>query len=244
MINLIYILLVTWIINPLSLDDNGTSKCKNSSYLVAKSQQYHDTENKWANITFNLHIQEPRLANPTRYSIIYLNNEVGSFSIERDSNYGKVVRSIDSSGVASITVNGSSSFSNRLRDELRLIESNIIRYKDFYKAIYGLPMSLNQMGGLVYSEAKSITFFEKEVFKINVTLEEGLISNNWNLYILQEDFSLFALEFVHKDKDNELLKFESVIDIEGVRIPRFRHWYNLVKEEYRGSDIIVKETGS
>lgn len=239
--NLIVILSFSWIFNPISSLAEKSSKCRNSLYIIDKSQRYHDEQNKWSTLSLNLHIQEPRLANPTRYSIIQFNNKEGTFSLERDSEYGTVIRSINSAGVNSITLNWDTSFSKELREELRLIESNNILYKSFYHTFYGLPMSLKEMENVSYSEAESVIFFGEDVYRINIKLDEALISNNWNLYISQEDYSMFALEFVHDEKDNELLKFESSINIDGVRIPRFRHWYNPVKQEYRGSDIIVKE---
>ena len=39
---------------------------------------------------------------------------------------------------------------------------------------------------------------------------------------------------------DEKLLFEGEIDIQGVKIPRIRHWYETPKNEYMGSDIIIK----
>ncbi|MEL7123774.1 MAG: hypothetical protein AAFO07_30315, partial [Bacteroidota bacterium] len=64
---------------------------------------------------------------------------------------------------------------------------------------------------------------------------------SWNIYINVTNFKYCGMDFELADESfDEKLIFEGEIEIQGVKIPRIRHWYQTPKEDYMGSDIIIK----
>ncbi len=220
--------------------DSFNNLCKNSHYILEQSKKYHDKESKWESSYLSVHIEEPRVGNPTRFSRIKLNNERGSFELERILDIGTLQRIVSEFGIPKVLLNGSSAIPKEIEDEYRLQKYRNLAYYDFYKLMYGLPMSLTEEIVIAKDNAKSINFKGREAYKINLTLNESIISKNVSVYISQIDFSLVALEFIHEDRDNEIIEFEEEYRYESISIPRFRHWYNVVTEEYQGSDFIIK----
>lgn len=52
-----------------------------------------------------------------------------------------------------------------------------------------------------------------------------------------------GIEIIFTDKPNkgERIYFDEHIIINGIKIPRIRHWHELKDDTYSGTDIIIKE---
>jgi hypothetical protein len=217
--------------------------CKNSQYILQKSQEIHDPQGVWDKAELSIYVQEPRLQNPLRYSVLSLNNRTGAFSLIRDSEMGEVERIIDEDGNASVLLNGSSQIDEDVIQKYRLGAERNAGYQSFYKRIYGLPMSVNENMWLYIEDAETTTLEGQEVYKIKIELKEAMISKHWELFISTKDYTLVALKFNHSeapDRPDEIIRFDGEYSIDGITIPRFRHWYHEESGDYRGSDIIVK----
>ncbi len=216
---------------------------KSGTEILSLSQKQHDPNNKWPGAVLNIRIQEPRLQNPQRYSILNLNNQTGYFSLVRDSEVGRVERIIDKEGNPKVLLNGSPQMDESIVNEYRLGEERNAGYRSFYKLMYGLPMSVTESVWENIKDAESTTLEGQEVYKVQVELKAAMISKHWVLYFDKDDYSLFALKFDHSGDPNrpdEIIMFDGVYHFGEIAIPRFRHWYHENTGEYRGSDVIVK----
>ena len=108
--------------------------------------------------------------------------------------------------------------------------------------MYGLPMSLsNSIEKIIETSEK--TFSKEDCYKIEIELKENIITKYWNIYISKSNKKLVGIEIIFPDNPNkgDRLYFEGIIDINGMKIPRIRHWHELKNDDYSGSDIIIKE---
>jgi hypothetical protein len=105
-------------------------------------------------------------------------------------------------------------------------------------------MSLNEELLKKVAPSRSGTFEGKKVYEIDVELKEELISKYWTLIISENMDDILALEFNHPGHpghETEIIEFHDRFTIDGITIPRIRHWYLKDTNEYLGSDIIVEK---
>jgi len=220
-----------------------TNNCKNSTYLLEQSKKYHDPSGNWNQLDWKLHIQEPRLQNPARYSRISLNNDNGAFELLRNREQSISSHKIDADGNAEVLLDGSKDFSKELAEEYRLDASRNQGYREFYQMMYGLPMSLTDDLVAEMKAAETVTFNQQEAYKIQIKLKEAMIGQYWRIFLSTENHKIIGLEIFKEENAaaGERLYFDGEFDYKGIQIPRMRHWYDLETEAYSGSDIILKE---
>ena len=210
--------------------------------IIEKSIQFHDVNNQWKEANFTFHIQEPRVGNPKRFSVVTLNNKENSFVLQRNRDEHISTHTINEKGEAFTTLNGKIITDSTLIKKYRLEPKRNANYHRFYETLLGLPMSLATEEKEIKSAIKT-TFNDKMVFKVEIELKEPLFSKNWNVYFSQENYKIVGLEMVFPDnpEKGERLVFEDELKYKNIIIPRIRHWREL-NNEYSGSDIIVSKT--
>ncbi|RTE55485.1 hypothetical protein EHW67_02665 [Arenibacter aquaticus] len=221
--------------------------CKQENILDGKrvlnqSIIEHDSLNRWSRNNFFIHIQEPRIANPHRYSILELNNSSNSFKLSRNRDQYISEHIIDSSGNSFVLLDGNIVTDTVLIDKYGLDAFRNIGYKNFYKLLYGLPMSLKDSYKEIINTSVSI-FNEEECYKIEMELKDTVISKNWILYISKSNMRIKGVEIIFPEKpdEGERIYFDEIIIINGIKIPRIRHWHLLNDNSYSGTDLIIKE---
>lgn len=210
--------------------------------IIKKSIQKHDPNNLWPDVRLNLRIQEPRIQNPVRYSIIELNNANDAFSLHRNRDEHVSNHIIDSEGNATTLLDGKIVTDTTLIKKYRLDPSRNFGYRRFYQSLMGLPMSLHIEKLDSIGDVSQVVFNSIQSYKVPVELEKSMFSKHWNLYFSTLDFSMIGLEMVFPDDPTkgERLLFEGSVNLKGINIPRYKHWHEL-SGQYSGSDIIVKE---
>lgn len=210
--------------------------------ILDNSKAKHDPDNLWSELELTLHIQEPRPGNTARYSEVYLNNASGAFSLNRNRESSVATYQLDETGATKVLLDGSESFPDSLVEKYRLSSTGVPNYRNFYQVMYGLPMTLNENTLAELGTAVKKYYNRTPCYKIPVTLQDPLFSKDWIVYISQKDFTFKGMEIVFPNdpRKGERLYFEGEIAINGVSIPRFRHWHEYHDDEYSGSDIIVK----
>lgn len=190
----------------------------------------------------NLHIQEPRIANPHRYSILQLDNSTDFFKLSRNRDQHISEHVIDNNGNSFVLLNGKAETDTALIKKYRLDASRNIGYKSFYQLLYGLPMSLNDSLKEIVSVSESV-FNEEQCFKIEMELKEPVISKFWNLFVSRSTMEIKGVEIIVSDKPDggERIYFDGLIMVNGIKIPRIRHWHELKSNTYSGTDVIIKE---
>ena len=213
--------------------------------VLEASQRYYDPQDQWKTSRIDLHIIEPRISNPARYSKITLNNKDQSFVLERNRDEHISLHKIDSLGEASVTLDGLPVQDSLTIAKYRLNPERNFGYRAFYQKLVGLPMSIH-VNELNKNMKSSVVIFDKRsCYQLNIQLEEAIISKTWKIYVDYETYELIGLEILSEDGDQEgeRIYFEGEVDINGMLIPRMRHWYSLGQEVYGGSDLIINSNG-
>lgn len=209
--------------------------------IIEKSIQFHDANKQWNSVNFSAHLQEPRVGNPKRFSVITLNNQDNSFELKRNRDHHISTHKVDKNGDASTLLDDAIVTDSILIKKYRLEPERNINYHRFYKVMLGLPMSLSEN----IQEVKGIeevAFNNQEAYKIEVELKEPLFSKNWYVFFSQKECKVLGIEIFFPNDSNkgERLVFEGEFAINEIKIARMKHWYDL-NNEYLGSDIIISE---
>ncbi|MFD2588682.1 DUF6503 family protein [Croceitalea marina] len=217
---------------------------KNSIYILNQVKEKYDVSGNWKNSEIKIHIQEPRVGNPKRYTRLVFNNTSGYFEMQRTKDIGAIKRIININGESKIFVDGKSVLSNEIKEKYALNKQKTEEHKNFYKILYGVPMSLTNELWNTIEPAQSGEYQGKEVYRIDLVLKENVISKNWTLIISKEMDKLLAIEFNHPEDGadgGEILRFFGEYEFNGVKIPRIRNWYSQSQNEYLGSDVIIEK---
>lgn len=227
-------------------DSAYQARCQDAAQVLEKSRERHDPDGRWTSTSLAVHIQEPRLETPLRYSEVVMDNRSGSFRLTREHGSDVLERIIDANGSATTLLNGTAEIPEAVREQYRIDDGRNYGLRSFYRMIYGLPMSLSHE---VVERVRGVvagSFAGREVCKVRLDLKEGVISRHWELMVDPVDYSLVALRFEHPDDPalpDELIVFDGEFTWDEMRIPRFRHWYLLESDEYLGSDVILRAVG-
>jgi len=211
--------------------------------IINKSILKHDPNGNWDSLNLQVHIQEPRLSYPYRYSILRLDNAKNSFELTRNRDEHLSKHIIDSEGNSVVLLDGNEVIDTVLMKKYRLDPIRNVRYQKFYHLFFGLPMTLTDKRIKEYRETGYAIFNGKKCYEIEIELHEEMISKIWNIYLSELDYSLTGIEifFPEDNEKGERIYFEHEINIGQVFIPRIRHWFEYNDNSYSGSDIIIKE---
>ncbi|WP_299245514.1 DUF6503 family protein [uncultured Aquimarina sp.] len=214
----------------------------NGREILQKSKKYHDPSDVWGEISFDVYIQEPRIANPTRYSIVKMNNTTGSFELQRNRDQYVSTHIVEENGLTKVLLNNSETIDSILVAKYRLQSKRSSVYQKFYQIMYGLPMALNDQTLKSIDTTTIVDFNNEKSYRIEVELKEAVFSEFWKLYIRTSDYKLVGLEiiFPNDPKKGERLYFNKDFNYKGIIVPRIRHWHEYHDDSYSGSDIIVK----
>ena len=94
----------------------------------------------------------------------------------------------------------------------------------------------------VTSHESSVTFNNQSAHRVSFELPTPVISSYWDLYFSATDYTMLGviIRFPDEPEKNDLILFQEYVDIDGINIPRIRHWHNESDRQYNGSDIIIK----
>lgn len=223
----------------LSSSNHQNTPCQNGAYILTQSIKLHDPHSSWQNASFDMVIREPRLSNPGRFSNVQLDMSTGTFRLERDRNNHISTHIVDASGQPSTLLDGKKETGPELIEKYRLQPERNANYRAYYEFMYGLPMVLNEEGYTMKTVNETVFDGQKAV-AIDFELATPMIASSWRVFFSADDYRLLGLETLgDKPEEGEYLVFNGNVGIEGMNLPRFRHWYNKQTDEYLGSDILV-----
>jgi hypothetical protein len=208
--------------------------------ILAKSVTYHDPLGDWGQFDVSLRIQEPRLANPERYSTVSFGAD-GSFVLERNRDDHISRHEVDANGNARTLLDGSVEFADDLRQKYRLSDERNHLYAMVYRFYYGLPSALLSPMVSNVRSVSSVEFSGRPAIRIEMELTERIFSSHWRLFIDSETHAMLGIELPSDDDpdEGERVYFESEVMIGDVKLPRMRHWHKLQDDKYQGSDIVM-----
>ncbi|GAB5522180.1 MAG: hypothetical protein Roseis2KO_00520 [Roseivirga sp.] len=234
---LLYLLL------PLSLFLSGTgtdtSTCKNGKYILDQSIKLHDPQANWQKASLEMVIREPRLQGAGRFSNVKLDVPTRSFSMERNRENHVSTHLVDENGQAQTLLDGKVETHPELIEKYRLQPERNTGYRGYYEFMYGLPMVL-QEDQYIMKAVSEVIFNGQQAIGIDFELSSPMIASSWRIYFSPEDYKVVGIETLgEKPEEGEYLIFNGTADMQGMNLPRFRHWYDKTNDEYLGSDILV-----
>jgi hypothetical protein len=239
-------LLLTLIVCLVSFSKAPADDLKNEGLaLLAKSQSYHGIANIGALEGLEFNIQEPRVGNPDRYSVVQFGGKEVSFSLKRNRDEHISSHIIDASGNAHTLLNGSGDFSNELREKYRLDDEGTQLYAEAYSFRYGLPGTLNENSiERINSVNKTDEFDGRPAISVDLTLKVPVFASNWIVYFEPKTSKILGLDVIRgtPEQRGERIVFDQEVTVGNIRIPQFQHWYDIDTVEYLGSDVIVTVT--
>jgi hypothetical protein len=206
--------------------------------LISKSIKFHDPKGKWASFQHTLNLNQDNPQKETRKRIVYLDRLANTFSFEGAYATGKLeYKVINDLGKA--TWNGSESIPDSIRTKYRISDERAVMYRNYYSYLYGMPMKLMDPGTIVHPQVEAVEFHGGDYYKIKVTYEESVGTDNWYFYFKKDNYALGAYEFWKKTPgDGEYLLLEGTKEIGGVKLPRIIKWFVTADDRWLGSDII------
>lgn len=220
----------------------GQEKIPDGQLILEKTILEHDPLHQWDKTKLHIHVQEPRVSNPHRYSILNLDNSNTTFRLARNRDQYLSEHSINRDGNSFVLLDGKAEIDSVLIAKYRLDATRNFGYRNFYRLLYGLPMSLSTTLKKVINTSESV-FNKEDCYKIQIELKEPVISKSWNLYVSKSTMRIRGIEILVPEKASggERLYFDELVIINGIKIPRIRHWHELNNDMYSGSDIIIQE---
>ncbi|MEJ2003532.1 MAG: DUF6503 family protein [Cyclobacteriaceae bacterium] len=213
----------------------------NTLRALKSSSAYHDPAGKWAETVLNFHIEEPRVGNPTRYSEIFLNIADGTFSLVRNREDHLTTYSMDANNNPLVLLDGNEQFDEEQRARYRLFPDRVKGYRDFYRVLYGLPMSLDYTLIRKIEDMREAEFQGEDMLMIGITWFDPVVKAYWKIYLEKDTFQVRGVELTDKNNPDsgERIIFEDLVEFKGLMIPRMHHWYSISENAYLGSDIIM-----
>ncbi|MEQ8704140.1 MAG: hypothetical protein RIC19_09490 [Phaeodactylibacter sp.] len=210
-----------------------------ASDILRRSLQFHDPEEQWPLSHFQMIIDEPRTNFPERQSTILLNLPESTFEVTRnyegtlvrrgmtaDSCYnfidGQPVHPADSATVL----------------QYRLQCDRTQGYRSFYQLLTGLPMTLFSPEVSLGEDVEAVSFGPYACYAVPARLNNPIIGEQWVFYFDQSDFQLRGYRAAGEGAA-EYLELDGLLPVNGMQLPRMRHWYNIADSTYMGSDIVI-----
>ncbi len=206
--------------------------------LLNRSIAYHDPGGRWERGAFeNTDVSSP-LEGTGRRTVLRLDNVRGRFEMEQAVE-GRVVKIVVENGNLEVRLDRRADISAKEIERFRLAPAQVLRTRNFYLYLYGLPMKLKDPGTRLNPEAKETVFQGRDAYELRVTYDEGVGSDTWYFYLDRETCALVGHRFYHDESagDGEYAVLSEEVSGEGLRLPRVRKWFR-----NRGDEFFVTHT--
>lgn len=109
--------------------------------------------------------------------------------------------------------------------------------KNFYTYVWGLPMKLKDPATVLDQKVVDTTFNTINCHRLHV--DYG--NHDWYYYISTTDYALIGFAFTNRDNDNkEYVTLEGSYEIDGIRFPKKRSWYDTESKKLLGTNELIK----
>lgn len=214
-----YLLLFALVMASCSKDERHDPKIGRD--FIEESIQYHDPNNKWADLKATLIFMDS--LPPGR--------ESRSYHVSFDNSKSRMRYWIDGLEYEVI------------EDSVNILEGEIekeraIRMRDYYLYLWGLPMKLMDFGTKIDDEVKLESLNGIEYHVVRIPYEKDI----WYFYLEPETYRLAVYKF-YQDEPNlkgEIIYLEGEGEFDGLKIPSNRTWYRTEKPEFLGTDMLLE----
>ena len=208
--------------------------------LLERAIAHHDPQGLWGEVALRLSFEETRADGTKRQTRVILDPRQERFEWWSQRGDDLLQGSL-LAGRCSVTLNGSTEFSDTERDAYSLGCDRVTLYRDYYSYLWGLPMKLYDPGTRIHPELQETEFNGQKVHGIRVTYDEQVGSDTWYFYFEPEKARLVGYRFFHDEaaNDGEYILLEDEFEAEGLRLPESRTWYTNTADRLLGTDTLV-----
>lgn len=212
-----------------------------TSQTLALSQRHHDPQAVWFKSRIRLTIEEARADGSTRVSLVVLDHPGSAFELKTKRDDRQIVMSVFKEQT-SASLDGRIDFPKAEAEKFGLTSDGVLRRRNYYAYLYGLPMKLNDPGAIVGLPESGAKFEGRSYRKVRVTYDPKVGGDVWDFFFDRETNALSGYRFFHDEKkgDGEFITLEGEIDCGfGVKLPKSRSWYMNQDRKYLGKDTIT-----
>lgn len=212
--------------------------------LLNKSIQYHDPNGQWPNFNATLYLEQSRPKSEGRdKSEVIINLPDSYFKVIDNRRGNSIVREVNDT-ICNTQFNGNNTFSEEDKKKHRLTCDRAKMFRDYFAYLYGLPMKLKDEGTIIDKEVYATTFQGQESLAMRVTYNEAVGEDIWYFYFHPSTYALIGYRFYHEEakNDGEYITLEGEEKVQGIKIPKNRHWYYNKDDKFLGADFLVRGT--
>ena len=209
--------------------------------LLNRAIAFHDPNDNWKSFKGELLIEMESPNNGKRSTTI---------QIDLPSNYFKSTVKKDNFTIESelknkectLKLDGSTTFSAKVMDSLKISCDRANMMKNYYTYLYGLPMKLKDPGTIIDPKVQKKIFKGKEYLVLKAGYEKEVGSDTWYFYFDPKTYAMEVYQFFHDESknDGEYILLSEMITVNGIKIPKVRAWYYNKEDVYLATDKLVK----
>lgn len=217
----------------------ASEELPNATTLLQGSIGRHDPAGKWSSGAYRMVLRETRPDGTNRDTTLMIDNGRSLFEVSSLREGDRIVGSL-SADDCSWLFNGSSNFSDEIRDTHKLTCDRLERMRNYYVYLWGLPMKLRDPGTRL-GDVRKDEFEGRAALSLRVTYDEGVGSDVWYAYFDPETHDLIGYRFYHDEaaNDGEYITLDGIQEGAGLRLPKTRAWYKHQQDEFLGTDTLV-----
>ncbi|MFT7485091.1 MAG: hypothetical protein ACI9F9_000937 [Candidatus Paceibacteria bacterium] len=207
--------------------------------LLQRSLAYHDPDGVWGKEAVHLHWASSRPNGDLGYAFDIELAPNGDFAMVGERKGRLLEYEVAGDRVRS-TVDGESSFSDEVRDEMGLTRDDGKFWRDYLGYLGAFPMCLEGSGVNISPQVMKVKLAEEDVLAFDVTFSPGVGDDTYTFYFEPTQARLVGCRFYHEDPntDGETILFEGESRVGSLRLPRTRRWYTNVDNRFLGTDVI------
>lgn len=214
-----------------------------ASDLLNLAIRYHDPSGEWASFAHALAFEERRPGGVARETRVGLDVPAGRFVYEIEDEGTRITKSVDDDD-CTVAVDGSSRVTDAEVERYGLECASILRSRNYYLYLWGLPMKVRDPGTLVDPEVRMTTFLDDEVLALRVTYEASVGSDTWYFYFEPDTYRMTGYRFYHDEgaNDGEYIVLDGEYRLGSMLIPRSRSWYTNAEGRFLGEDVLMSHS--
>ncbi len=220
---------------------NPSVSADDLSQTLLLSQRHHDPNGVWFKSRIRLTIEEVRADGSSRTSLVVIDNPGSAFELKTRRDNRQIVMSVYREK-SSASLEGRLDFSKEDAAKFGLDAQGVLKRRNYYAYLYGLPMKLSDPGAIVSIPVPIARFEGRTYRKIRVTYDPKVGGDAWDFYFDPKTNALSGYRFFHDEAkgDGEFITLEGEIDCgSGVRLPKSRSWFMHKDRKALGRDTIT-----
>ena len=220
---------------------NPSVSADDLSQTLLLSQRYHDPNGVWFKSRIRLTIEEVRADGSSRTSLVVIDNPASAFELKTRRDKRQIVMSVFREK-SSASLDGRLDFTNEDATKYGMTPEGVLRRRNYYTYLYGLPMKLGDPGAIVGIPVPIAKYEGRTYRKIRVTYDPKVGGDVWDFFFDPKSNALSGYRFFHDEAkgDGEFITLEGEIACgAGVRLPKSRSWFMHKDRKALGQDTIT-----